>query len=78
MGILALLGQIFVNAFGKALTDWLGQKRAEGALRDLGAATEQVKVATRTADTLQKMDQAAAKADPTRAGVKRSLEEGTF
>jgi crotonobetainyl-CoA:carnitine CoA-transferase CaiB-like acyl-CoA transferase len=53
---------------------WTLYRRA----RQGGEAKVVADVATAAVDTMKKQDQAAAKADPTRAGVKKSLEEGTF
>jgi len=46
--------------------------------RGAGGDAATTKVATETVAVQKKMDQAAAKSDPTKAGVKKSLEEGTF
>jgi hydrogenase maturation factor len=53
---------------------WMLARRA----RQGGEAKVVADVATAAVDTMKKQDQAAAKADPTRAGVKKSLEEGSF
>lgn len=78
MGILGFLAQLFVNAFGKALTEWLRDKRAEQAQRELGAAREREKGSAAAADSLRRQDQAAAKAPHSEAQVIEALNEGRF
>jgi len=46
--------------------------------RKAGAVTEQAKVATKTVEVQQKMDQAGAAAPRSREGVQDALDKGTF
>lgn len=78
MGILGLLAKAFFAAFGKAVLDWLAQRRAEGTLRDLGAERARRETAAGTVEAMKRQDQAGADAPHTEEQAIEALEQGRF
>lgn len=78
MGILGLLAKAFFAAFGDAVLQWLGQKRAERAQRDLGAERARRETASGTVAAMKRQERAGAEAARTEEQVIEALEQGRF
>lgn len=73
--MLAWLAEAFLKAFGDTLLDWLAQKRAEAAQRDLGAARERERQKDATIDNLDKAGRARVALDDPGSGRRQRVRD---